>query len=461
MKRWFLILTALALLLPAGSSLAQGNLARLRLVQASPSAPPLDAAVNGNTIFGSLQFKGITPYALLTPGASNVQLAPADGGQPALLNLDANLAACTDYTLLALGPPESIEPLLLLDDNSPPAPGQARVRLVNASPNAPAVDVAVAGGPVLFSSVPFKGAAGYASVSVGTYTLEVREVGSGRVLLTVPDVTFDNCTVYTLFAVGLLDGDPPLEVVSAVDAVTGCAPPAATPVTSAAATPTPVSVCPSCPAPLITPQPIVRVTPATVCPSCPPATATSAASATPIVVTPVSTAVATATPPPAPSATPVVKIVTPVSTAVPTAAPSAAPSATPVVKIVTPVSTAVPTAAPSAAPSATPVVKVVTPTVTRAKTAAPSATPTSSAVVRTSTPAATATGVLTSTVTPKATGTMTATQAVTATKAKTASPTAMPTTAAPKSPTGGASAPKATPVALAPAGEVVWMRRAR
>lgn len=41
--------------------------------------------------------------------------------------------------------------------------------MVHASPDAPAVDVAVKGGPVLFAGLPFPRASAYASVPAGTY----------------------------------------------------------------------------------------------------------------------------------------------------------------------------------------------------------------------------------------------------------------------------------------------------
>ncbi len=51
-----------------------------------------------------------------------------------------------------------------MDDNAAPVAGMAKVRFLHASPDAPAVDIAVAGGPVLFPDVAFKEHAGYASV---------------------------------------------------------------------------------------------------------------------------------------------------------------------------------------------------------------------------------------------------------------------------------------------------------
>ncbi|HOT49768.1 MAG TPA: DUF4397 domain-containing protein, partial [Candidatus Hydrogenedentes bacterium] len=122
------------------------------------------------------------------------------------------------------------------DDNSAPPPGQARLRLVHASPNAPPVDVAVAGGPVLFSNVAYKNAGNYVTRAAGTANLEVREAGTSNVLLPLPNLPLNNCSVYTLFLLGLRDGEPPLQGVLSLDAITDCVPgtPAALRATAAA-----------------------------------------------------------------------------------------------------------------------------------------------------------------------------------------------------------------------------------
>ena len=57
------------------------------------------------------------------------------------------------------------------------AADEARVRVVHASPDAPAVDVYANGSRVL-SNVPFKGASDYLSVPAGNYTFEVRAAGA-------------------------------------------------------------------------------------------------------------------------------------------------------------------------------------------------------------------------------------------------------------------------------------------
>jgi LPXTG-motif cell wall-anchored protein len=162
---------------------------------------------------------GITDYAKLEPGAYQVQVTPTGATEPIVIDANLDLATQTDYTVVAVGELANIEPLVLVDNNAAPAAGKAHVRFVHASPDAPAVDIAVAnGGPVLFANVPFKGVGDYLPVDAGTYDLEARLAGTDTVALSVPGVALADGTVYTIFAMGLAGGEPALTAVPSVDA---------------------------------------------------------------------------------------------------------------------------------------------------------------------------------------------------------------------------------------------------
>ncbi len=219
MKRLFVFSAVLVLSLAlATSALAVDGKARVRVVHASPDAPAVDVWVNGAVAFANAPFTGITDYAELDPAAYNVQVSPAGATEPIVINADLELTADTDYTVVAVGQLENVEPLVLVDNNSAPAAGKAHVRFVHASPDAPAVDIAVTGGPVLFANIPFKGVGDYLPVDAGTYDLEARVAGTETVALSIPGVALEAGNVYTVFAMGLLEGDPALAAVPSIDA---------------------------------------------------------------------------------------------------------------------------------------------------------------------------------------------------------------------------------------------------
>lgn len=221
MKRFTVaVLTLVLVLAMAMPTMAANGKARVRVVHASPDAPAVDVWVNDSIkAFTNAPFKGITAYAELDPATYNVKVVPAGATTPVVIEANLGLEADKDYTVVAVNTLANIEPLVLVDNNATPAEGKAHVRFVHASPDAPAVDIAVAnGGPVLFGNVPFKGVGDYLPVNAGTYDLEVRLAGTTTVVLSVPGVRLSNQTVYTIFAMGLAGGSPALTAVPSVDA---------------------------------------------------------------------------------------------------------------------------------------------------------------------------------------------------------------------------------------------------
>ncbi len=113
----------------------------------------------------------------------------------------------------------SISPQVLIDDLRPTTNGQAAVRFVHFSPNAPAVDVSVVGGPTLFSNISFKTATPYIQVAAGTYNLQVSVHNTTTIALRIPNVSLSANTIYSAFAEGLVGGAgiQALQAVLAVD----------------------------------------------------------------------------------------------------------------------------------------------------------------------------------------------------------------------------------------------------
>ncbi len=183
-----------------------GNLgtARVRVVHASPDAPAVDVLVENAPAFTNVAFPDITGFAAVPAGTYNVKVVPAGATSPVVIEANLTLAAGTDYTVIATGRLASIAPVILTASGGGPAAGKAWVRFFHGSPDAPAVDIAVKGGPVLFPNVAFGQSAAYLEVPAGTYDLEARVAGTSTVALALPGVVLADGGVYTAYAVGLL-----------------------------------------------------------------------------------------------------------------------------------------------------------------------------------------------------------------------------------------------------------------
>jgi hypothetical protein len=209
----------LGLMLASFATASANDNAKIRVIHASPDAPAVDIWVNGERAITDLAFPEGTDYVELPAGEYRIQVTPAGAGADSVV-IDATLplGAGNAYTAMAVGEVAEIEALVLNDDSGVPADGQAHIRVVHASPDAPAVDIAVTGGDVLLSNLEFKEASAYTPVPAGSYDLDVRVAGTDTVALQLEDVNLQAGTVYTVVAVGFA-GDGSLTVAAFGDTV--------------------------------------------------------------------------------------------------------------------------------------------------------------------------------------------------------------------------------------------------
>jgi len=203
------------------------SMANLRVAHLSPDAPNVDVYVDGDAVLEDVPYRSVSDYMELETGTYEVMITAA-GDQDTVVFDDELEVPEGDFTVAALGEiaeeNQPFAPVVLEDDLSDPGE-MARVRLVHASPDAPAVDVTVhESGDALFEDVAF-GEAAAAEVPAGSYTLEVRpatENNDGDVVATF-DVELMAGTVYSAFAVGYLvpdeaPADAPFDLEVVVDA---------------------------------------------------------------------------------------------------------------------------------------------------------------------------------------------------------------------------------------------------
>jgi hypothetical protein len=128
-----------------------GPTAQFRAIHASPDAPPVDIYVEGvGIIAANVSYGDAMPYLTVPAGTYNVQLRPAGAdpsSNPIYETGDITLAADSVLTAVAAGllnsadPADSFRILAFFEDFGDTA--SARVRIVHAGPDAPAVDIDV------------------------------------------------------------------------------------------------------------------------------------------------------------------------------------------------------------------------------------------------------------------------------------------------------------------------------
>jgi LPXTG-motif cell wall-anchored protein len=205
-KSWILfLLGALLALTIAPAAFAQAGTAKVRVVHASPDAPAVDVIVNGNKALTNVPFFAASAYLDLPAGSYDIQVVPAGATSPVVIDAKGvRIEAGKAYTIAATGKLAEIKPTILIDNLSAPAAGKAHVRVIHFSPDAPAVDIKVAGGPTLISNLAFPQASNYLPVDAGSYDLQVTPAGGTAVVLDLKGVLLEAGKIYDVFAVGEL-----------------------------------------------------------------------------------------------------------------------------------------------------------------------------------------------------------------------------------------------------------------
>lgn len=206
MRRFALLFVAVLIvvgMLPQLSAAQSTN--RVRVMHASPDAPAVDVFVNGSAVLTDVPFFAYSDYLTLPDGTYQIAVAPAGQGTDfSVIVGDLTVEGGVAATLAAVDELDQIEAVLYDDDLSPVPAGLARVRIIHASPDAPPVDIKVAGtNNVVVAGAPFKGSA-YVEVPAGTYAFDISPAGSADVVFTTPELRFEPGWIYTLVATGFL-----------------------------------------------------------------------------------------------------------------------------------------------------------------------------------------------------------------------------------------------------------------
>jgi hypothetical protein len=196
---------AAVMALPAGA-FAQDEDAMVRVGHFSPDAPAVDIYANGAILAGleGVEFGTLSPYIAVPADTYSIAVVVA-GEDPAEATVigpaDLPFEAGSRSTVAATGFVADIAPVVLNDDFVL-GDGNAQVRVVHFSPDAPAVDIAPDGAEALIPGLAFPDFAGYVALPPADYDLEVRLAGTEDVALQLDPLALAGDTAYTVFAIG-------------------------------------------------------------------------------------------------------------------------------------------------------------------------------------------------------------------------------------------------------------------
>jgi hypothetical protein len=219
-RRWLAPTTLLAVLLlalPAGAVAQQGQ-ALVRVVHLAAGAPKVDVYVDGTRMIAAVPFKTASKYHRMPASTHMLVLRPAGAAASATPTASQRVSVLPGvaYSVVLLGTPVQPQLRVAKDDFSAPPPGKAKLRIVDAAPQSPPLDIAIAGGPVLFRNVTFGTVSNFMPVTAGRFAIEVRQAGTATVLFTQGASTLPAGTIITV--AGTITGTGKIEMLPILDA---------------------------------------------------------------------------------------------------------------------------------------------------------------------------------------------------------------------------------------------------
>jgi hypothetical protein len=178
----------------------------------------VDVLLDDAEVLGDVPYLTASNYLGLPAGDHNLKVNAA-GTATTVIDADLSLVDGTDYTVIASGLAEAIEPIVLQDDNSTPAAGNARVRAIHGAPGAPSVDIYITAPGAdlettipLLASVEFGDVADYVEAPAGDYQVRVTSAGTKTVVIDSGTLTLSSGQVRTAIAVDAVGGGAPFDL---------------------------------------------------------------------------------------------------------------------------------------------------------------------------------------------------------------------------------------------------------
>ena len=194
-----------ALVAPVGLSFAsaQDTLAiqtRVQFLHAGPNVGKVEININGDKKVDSFSYGDTSDWIDLDPGAVELQMdADRRGINYNIFYSVYPVVAGNDYYVV-------ISDQIVLGsvvDRSPVADGAARVKVVQASIDIPAVNVVATGTDVNFATqLSYPRSSDYVTVPAGTYDIVVNLADSGQQVISMPGLVLEGNMVYQIVVMG-------------------------------------------------------------------------------------------------------------------------------------------------------------------------------------------------------------------------------------------------------------------
>jgi Domain of unknown function (DUF4397) len=189
-----------------------GGQTRLRVMNAVPDESSIDLLVDSVSVSTNIAYGTSTGYQTTKSGSHQVAIEPSGSTTP-LLTQSISFSSDSDTTVISYNFSSNIANLVLTDDNSAPASGNFKIRIVNASPGLGPADVYIVApltdlntvSPTI-TNLAFGSSTGYQGIAAGSYDVVLTPVGQKFSAVDTGSLTFISGQVRTFVGLNSQSG---------------------------------------------------------------------------------------------------------------------------------------------------------------------------------------------------------------------------------------------------------------
>lgn len=180
--------------------------AYVSLYHVSPDGPDLDILVDNSRVnYYPFEYTNYTGYLRFYTGERELKFTPYNASNT-LFETSLSLDKDSLYSVFVTGIAGERETIVVHDQFEENDTDNALIRIVHASPDAPAIDLSLSGeDDNLFEDIAYRDVSGFMEVEDGVTSFEILNAENGEVVTSVTDVNFRPDRVYTLIVRGYVE----------------------------------------------------------------------------------------------------------------------------------------------------------------------------------------------------------------------------------------------------------------
>ena len=183
---------------------------KVRFLNGSSLNTGIQIYVDDNLVVESMNFSDITDYKMISPGIHIIKVYVKGNLEKAVLEKSIDVAPNSNYTVSIVDVKNALDNLILKDGEQDKTKISSHLRFINLSKNAPLMSLSLLNDIILFDNVEYLETTNYYNLSSAIYNFKITFLDNTIIAKTISNKLLENEKFYTIYVLGLLNGNPPM-----------------------------------------------------------------------------------------------------------------------------------------------------------------------------------------------------------------------------------------------------------